>query len=291
MARKIGTLDFDGRTIRLLVTWGEELLHWASSSVDGELMNQGLINSPQPMAEELEGLLGENGVPRRRFVTSLTGHRAAARQFSLPKMRSKFLDEAVRRKAKQELPLPLEETYLSWQLIGENNGQLQVYAFAVPRPVVDQQVQTLKAAGLKLHAMDLKPLALARAVDDPNCIVANLEDQGFGVVLLVNGKPELMRSAPQVTEDEQPEERVDKLAQELSRTVQFYDDAHRKQPLDPDLTVYATGLLFESDQLRQQLAERIPYPVALPQPPLQLPEEFPVATFAANLGLAMKKWK
>ncbi len=291
MAKKIGTLDFDGRTVRLLITRGDEVLHWASSSVSGELMNQGLINQPEAVAEEIGGLLGENGAPRRRFVTCLTGHRSASRLLTLPRMRERFLDEAVRRKAKQELPLPQSETYLSWQLIGEQNGQMQVYAFAVPRPVIDRQVETLKAAKLKLKAMDLKPLALARAANDPTCIVANLEDQSLTVVLMVNGRPEIMRSAPQVAQDEPPEQRVEKLAQELTRTVQFYDDAHRKDPLGPETVVYATGLLFENEAVRQLLADHVPYPVQLPAPPLQLPDEFPVASFAANLGLAMKKVK
>lgn len=290
MAKKIGTLDFDGRTVRLLISKGDQLLHWASGTLSGELMDQGLIRSPAEVAEELQGLLGENGAPRR-FVTSLTGHRSASKLLSLPKMRAKFLDEAVRRRAKQELPLPVDETYLSWQVVGERNGQLQVYAFAVPRAVIDRQVETLKAARLKPRAMDLKPLALARAANDPNCIVANLEDQSLGVVLVVNGGPELMRSVPQVNEEELPEERVDRLAQELTRTVQFYDDAHRKRPLSPETKIYATGMLFENAAIRDLLAERVPYPVVLPEPPFELPDDFPLAVFAVNLGLAMKRWK
>ena len=289
MVRKVGTIDFDGRIIRLLVTKGEEILHWASATVSGELMNQGLILKPEEMADEIQRLLGSNDVPRRRFVTSLTGHRAASRVLTLPKVKSKFLDEAVRRKAKQEMPLPMDETYLSWHAIGAENGQIRVYAFAVPRIVIDRQIETLKAAKLKPRAMDLKPLALARAVEDSNCIIASLEDQSAGVVLVVNGTPEIIRSVPQTAEEAGPEERVEKLAQELSRTVQFYDEGHRENPLDPDTKVYATGLLLEGEKIRDLLAARTPYEVVLPAPSMQLPEEFPIATFSANLGLAKKR--
>ena len=289
MVRKVGTIDFDGRTIRLLVTKGEEILHWASATVSGELMNQGLILKPEEMADEIRGLLGSNGTPRRRFVTSLTGHRAASRVLTFPKVKSKFLNEAVRRKAKQEMPLPMDETYLSWHAIGAENGQIRVYAFAVPRIVIDRQVETLKAAKLKLRAMDLKPLALARAVEDSNCIIANLEDQSAGVVLVVNGTPEIIRSVPQTAEEAGPEERVEKLAQELSRTVQFYDEGHRENPLDPDIKVYATGLMLEGENIRELLAARTPYEVVLPAPSMRFPEEFPIVAFSANLGLAKKR--
>ena len=290
MPKKIGTIDFDGRTIRVLISKGEEVLHWASATVSGDVMNQGLIAKPDDMAAQITGLLGSDGVPRRRMVTSLTAHRAASKVLTLPKVKSKFLEEAVRRKAKQELPLPMQETYLSWQVIGSQDSQLQVYAFAVPRVIIDRQVETLKAAKLKPRAMDLKPLALARAVNDPNCIVVNLEDQGLGVVLVANGTPEIMRSVPQTTEDAGPTERVEKLAQELNRTIQFYEEAHRGSPLPPETKVYATGLLLESEEIRQLLARRSSYPVELPKPPMQLPEDFPVAAFSANLGLAMKSF-
>jgi hypothetical protein len=288
MAKKIGTIDFDGRTIRVLIARGNEVLHWASTSVAADLMNQGLIGRPEGMAEQIAGLLGSDGIPRRCFVTSLTAHRAASRVLILPKVKPRFLDEAVRRKAKQEMPLPMQETYLTWQVVGSQHGQLQVYAFAVPRNIVDQQVHTLKAAGLKPRAMDLKPLALARAVGDPNCIVVNLEDQGFGVVLVANGAPEILRSVPQTAEEASPKERVEKLSQELDRTIRFYEEAHRGSTLPAGTRVYATGLLLESEEIRGLLAARTPYPVALPKPPMSLPDDFPVAAFSANLGLAMK---
>ena len=290
MPKKIGTIDFDGRTIRVLISKGEEVLHWASASVSGELMNQGLIGKPDGMATQITGLLGSSGVPTRRIVTSLTAHRATSKVLTLPKVKPKYLDEAVRRKAKQEMPLPMQETYLSWQVIGSQDGQLQIYAFAVPRAIIDRQVETLKAAKLKPRAMDLKPLALARAVNDPNCIVVNLEDQSLGVVLVANGAPEIMRSVPQTTEDASPADRVEKLSQELNRTIQFYEEAHRGSPLPPETKIYATGLLLESEEIRQLLARRTSYPVELPRPPMQLPEDFPVAAFSANLGLAMKSF-
>jgi len=290
MARKLGTIDFDGRTVRVLVSKGGKAVHWASATVSSEVMNQGIIANPKEMAKEIQGLLGSKGVPRKRFITGLTGHRAASRLLTMPRVEPKYFDEAVRRKAKQEMPLPMDETYLSWQVLGVKNGQIKVYAFAVPKVVIDRQVETLKVAGLKPQAMDLKSLALVRAVSDPNCIIANLEDQSAGVILVVNGTPELMRSVPQTAEEAGPQERVEKLAQELGRTVRFYDEGHRDKPLDPKTKVYATGLYLEAGNIRELLAARTPHEVVLPPHSLQVPEEFPVAAFSANLGLAMKRF-
>ena len=108
-------------------------------------------------------------------------------------------------------------------------------------------------------------------------------------MLVVEGTPEIIRSVPQKAEEAGPEERVEKLAQELSRTVQFYDEGHRENPLDPNIKVYATGQLLESESIRDLLAARTPYEIMLPAPSMQFPEEFPIASFSANLGLAKKR--
>jgi type IV pilus assembly protein PilM len=222
-------------------------------------------------------------------ITGVTGHRTLSRILSLPAVKASLLEDAVRHKARQEMALPAQDIYLSWQQIGQENGNLQVYAFAVPRALVDQHVLALKAARLKPAALELLPLALARVTHRSEAIVVNLEEHSQGVVIVRKGIPVILRSVPSSGAGEQLAQRLERLAQELGRTAQFYNDSHREDPLGPESVVYATGSLLESEESRASLARLTPYPVQLPGPPLQIPEGFPLATYAANLGLAMKK--
>ena len=289
MAKKTLTLSFEGRTARMLLAKGGEIERWQAVDLPQEHMNQGLISDPDAVAAALTELIGSKGVPRRRVVTSLTGHRTVSRVLSLPAIKTKQLEEAVRRKAKQELPLPLDETYLSWQLISQKNNHMQVYAFAVPRPVVDCQVEALKAAKLRARAMEIKPLALVRAVNRPDAIIVNMEQQSIGVIIVRDGVPLILRSVPQSGDEVELPVRVERLSQELSRTIQFYGESHPDNPLDPGTVIYATGELLGSDESREALAKRAQYPVEPPKPPISLPDGFPVATYCANLGLALKR--
>jgi hypothetical protein len=147
----------------------------------------------------------------------------------------------------------------------------------------------LKAARLKPAALDLLALAGSRAVHRSESIVANLEEHGQGLVIVRQGLPVILRGVPSPAGGEELPLRLERLAAEIGRTAQFYNDSHRDDPLGPETVVYATGCLLESEENRASLAKLTPYPVQLPSPPLQLPEGFPVATYAANLGLAMKK--
>lgn len=287
--RKIVTLDFDGRDIRLLVVRGKSALRWATVSVSAELMQQGLVQESERMGAGLERFLSVNKASKRNVVSSVTGHRSVSRLLTLPQIKPELLDDAVRRKAKQEMPLPLDETYLSWEVVRREGEKILVYAMAVPRLVIDRQVEALRAAKIKPGVMDLKPLALIRAVHQRNGIIVNLEEQGIGVIIVIDDLPVIVRSMPQGDGKPNAAAAIDRLSLELTRTVQFYNDSHRENPLDPRMTVYLTGAPFDDPKSIELLTSKVSFPVQLPQPPIRLPAGFPIATYAANLGLAMKK--
>jgi type IV pilus assembly protein PilM len=287
--RKIVTLDFDGRDIRLLVVQGKRATCWATVSVSPELMQQGLIQESERMGAGLARFLSVNKASRRNVVSSVTGHRSVSRLLTLPQIKPELLDDAVRRKAKQEMPLPLDETYLSWEIVRQEEERILVYALAVPRLVIDRQVEAMRAAKIKPVVMDLKPLALIRAVQQRDGIIVNLEEQGIGVIIVIEGVPVIVRSMPQGNGKPNEAAVIDRLSLELTRTVQFYNDSHRDHPLDPRMTVYLTGAPFDDPKSIELLTSKVSFPVQLPEPPMRLPEGFPIATYAANLGLAMKK--
>lgn len=289
LGKKIITLDFDGRDIRLLITKGNKVLRWASVTVPPDLMHQGLIKEPQRMGAGLTRFLSTHKASKRGIITSVTGHRSVSRLLTLPAIKPDLLEDAVRRKAKQEMPLPLEETYLSWQVMGQEDSQLQIYTLAVPRLIIDRHIETLRAAKIKLGSMDIKPLALVRAVAKSDAIIINLEEQGLGVIIVQNGVPVLIRSMPQTSEKAEIDSAIERLSLELSRTTQFFNESHRENSLGEDTVVYMTGAPFDLEQAREAFASRISFSVEIPMPPMLWPKDFPLSTYIANLGLAMKR--
>lgn len=286
--KKTVSLDFDGRVVRMLVTKRNKILQWDSASLAPEMMDEGLIQDPKSVGEGLAQFLEKRKVSKRRVVTSVSGNRSVSRVLTLPKIKDNQLEEAVQRKAKQEMPLPMDETYLSWQVLKSENEHLEVYALAVPKPIIDQQLETLKFAGIKPRLMEFKSLALVRMINRADAIIVNLEHQSLGVIIVLSGIPEIIRSVPLSMEEGESANRIERLALELNRTTQFYDDGHRERPLPPNLPLYATGALFENGLMLEQFARATPFPVSLPEPPYQLPVDFPLARFSVNLGLAMK---
>ena len=100
-------------------------------------------------AEKIEGLLNIQAISTKRVIVGISGMRCFTRPIMLPKLPGEILDEAVRREAERLLPVPLEELYLSWQLIPAPEGNTQVFLTAIPRRIVDPLVSVFHKVGLK----------------------------------------------------------------------------------------------------------------------------------------------
>ena len=299
--RKITTINFEGSEIRFLVIQGEKVHSWRTKEIPPELMNQGLIHNPDSVGKIIQTTLKEIKAPKRIVVTSVTGQRSVHRIMRIPNIQDKLLEETIRRKAKQELAIPVDEADLSWRIITKANNQIVLYLLAVPNAIIDRQVETLRAAKIKPKIMDIKPLALQRVVDEKTTIIVNLESFSMGVIIVVNHIPILVRTIPLETGNLTDEAKIDLLGQELARTVKYYNESNKSNRLPEETVVYLTGELFEysrlesrleeSPNLAERLGSRTPYKISLPKPPLEIPPKLSIAKYAVNLGLALKNTK
>jgi Tfp pilus assembly PilM family ATPase len=299
--RKITTINFEGNEIRFLVVQGEKVLYWRTNNIPPELMNQGLIQDPEAVGEIIQSTIKEIKAPKRGVVTSVTGQRSVHRIMRIPIIQDKLLEETIRRKAKQEFAIPVDEADISWRVITRANNQIVLYVLAVPNTIIDGQVEALRAAKIKPKIMDIKPLALQRVVNKKTSIIVNLESFSMGVIIVVNHIPILVRTIPLETGDLTDEAKIDLLSQELARTVKYYNESNKKNRLPEETVVYLTGELFdyprlesrleESPNLAERLGSRTPYKISLPEPPFEIPPELSVAKYAVNLGLALKNTK
>ncbi len=204
-------------------------------------------------------------------------------------MPDRMLGEAIRHKVRQEFPLPIEETDLTWHVLERSPKAMEVVVLAVPREAVDSLVETVKAAGRKVNSLDLRPLALARLVHPAPALLVNLEEHSLTILVVHDGVPSVVRTVPFTTLRPGPEARLETLLQELARTVKFYNEGHRQAPLGEAIPLLATGELLQRPDFLEQLQRNRAGSVGYPPGPLSHPDDLPLATYAVNLGLAAKR--
>jgi type IV pilus assembly protein PilM len=174
-------------------------------------------------------------------------------------------------------------------VIGGENGHLRVFALGVPKDVLDPQVEAIRLAGATLRSMDVKPLALVRAVGRGEALIADLEPETLDVIVVRGGVPVTIRTVSLRCEIETTEDKVRRLGEELTRAVKFYNDTHPEEPLQPSTPTYLTGSLAEAAASSGVAEASIGHPVEPLAPALQYPADLPLATFMVNIGLALKE--
>jgi type IV pilus assembly protein PilM len=284
------TLSLEPDELRIIVVRGQKLSRWHSKPLPAEVLRGGEVVQPLPFGRAVAALIEETGAPSRQVVVSLSGQRSLVRILTLPAVPPQMRDEAVRREARRELPLPLEQLYLSWQVLDEQTTSMRVFTVAIPREAVERCVAGLEAAGLRAAAMDLKPLALVRAVNRSDVIVANLEQEAGSVVLVRDFVPQITRSISLPgAADQSVAERAEHLAGEIGRTLEFYTSTGGAGLGDWAPPVCLTGALAEEYEVVSRISSH--WSLVEPSPPIPLPRGLPLSRYMVNVGLAAKRLK
>jgi Tfp pilus assembly PilM family ATPase/Tfp pilus assembly protein PilN len=282
-------LNIGSASLKIIAVKGRQVKRWGSLPLEAGLVRDGLVLQPEAVGATIDALFKDSKIPKENVITSLTGLSFTSRFLTMPRLKPALLEEAIRRAARKEIPLPLDELYLSWQPVGSQRDETTFFVVGVPRNLIDTLVQTLAAARLEPYLMDLRPLALARAANRVQAIIASLEPDCFDIVLVADGVPAIMHTISPRGEGATLEDNIRRLADEISRTTGFYQNTHPESRLSQETPLLLTGELATEAATIGIVQTEIEYPVAVLVPPLEFPSDFPVALYAANAGLALKK--
>ena len=253
MAKKVTTIFIRDDSINLLVMHGERVEKWAIMPLEAGLVSQGLIVDEAQVVEKVKELFKLQKLGMGKVIAGISGHDSVYRIITLPELPEAVLPEAVKREAKRVIPVPLEEVYLSYQPIPTTQGETNVFLAAFPRNIVDMLYQTLHKAGLQPYMMDLAPLALCRAANQPRSIIVNDRADHLDIIVIVDRVPQLIRRLSLPSEAESPAERLATVTEEVERTITFYNSSHQQEPLDAAVPMLVCGDLARKPENWQAL--------------------------------------
>ncbi|MGB2813678.1 MAG: pilus assembly protein PilM, partial [Dehalococcoidales bacterium] len=249
MAQKVVTLYIDDTSIRLLVTSGKRIKKWADVALEPGMVKNAVVLKQEEVAAKIKQLFKVRKVDSKKVTLGISGLQCFTRPIILPQMPKDMLEEAVRREANRVLPVSSEQLYLQWQSIPAPEGKLQVFLVAIPRTAADALCNTLRLAGLKPDLMDLKPLLLARMVNDTMAVIVDVQPKDFDIVVMGGGIPQPIRTVPFSNEAPSWPEKITQIKDDVSRTIEFYNTNNPEMPLAATLPVFVSGeLAGEAEQ-------------------------------------------
>lgn len=289
MAKRVVTLGIDTANIRIMETNGGKVTRWASLALEPTIAEGGVIPDPLVLMAAVKRIMTSSGIQAKEVIASVSGLYSVNRVLrgaNLP--RGVVNRETVTAAAQEVMPIAMDELYLAWQTMAAGEDGLSVFVVGVPRYVIDIEVRALRGAGVNPRLLDLKTMALARAVNREQALIFNIEPTSFDIVLVVEGIPAVIRTTSWQQEDLTLEDRAEHLAVSLELTVGFYNSQHPGFPLETDTPLFVTGQMSGDLDLVETLQEMVSYPVTPLAPPLECPAHLPVSQYAVNIGLALK---
>jgi type IV pilus assembly protein PilM len=288
MAKRLITLFIEDTAIRLLVTRGKQAEKWLSTPLEPNLVKHGFIQNADKVAAKLKETFASAKIGNR-VIVGLSEPGSLYRIITLPKLPDTILAEAVKREAERVIPLPQNEIYLAYQIIASRQDDMQIFLAAFSRNTVDTLINTLNLAGIKPVSLDLVPLALCRAVDRPTAIVVSLRSSNFEIAVMVDRIPQVIRSLSLPGEAESLIDKLPTIAEELERTISFYNSGHTDNPLDSTVPVFVDGELAQSSDTWTSLVGNLGNTVTPLPSLLQAAADFDHNNYTVNVGLSFKE--
>ncbi len=150
-----------------------ELLEIVRAPLDPGIVVGGELRDPEALAVALRDFFHRYKLPKKSVRLGVANNRIGVRTFEIGGIDDpKQLENAIRFRAQEVLPIPLEEAVLDYQILSETarpDGSMsrRILLVVAYRDLVDRYVGACRKAGINLVGIDLEAFALLRALAPP----------------------------------------------------------------------------------------------------------------------------
>jgi type IV pilus assembly protein PilM len=152
---------------------GPRVVRMARMPLEPGIVVGGELREPDQLAAALKTFFRKNKLPRSCVRLGVSNNRIGVRTFEIAGIEDeKQLANAIRFRAQEALPIPLDEAVLDSRILEDRIDEegvrvRRVLLVVAHRELVERYVAACRKAGLKLIGIDLEAFALLRALADP----------------------------------------------------------------------------------------------------------------------------
>jgi type IV pilus assembly protein PilM len=150
-----------------------QLLQVAREPLEEGVVVGGELRDVEALAEALKQLFAKHKLPKKGIRLGIANNRIGVRTFDISGIDDGLqLANAIKFRAQETLPIPLDEAVLDWQVLreitdGEGVTTRRVLLVVAYRELIDRYVLACKKAGLRLEGIDLEAFAMLRSLTVP----------------------------------------------------------------------------------------------------------------------------
>jgi type IV pilus assembly protein PilM len=162
-----------------------ELIHVFREPLEPGVVVSGEIRDPETLGDALKRFFELHKLPKRGVRLGLSNNRIGVRVFDIDGVAEEQLENAIRFRAEEVLPIPLDQAVLDYVVLGEDvrpdgTQSKRILLVVAYRDVVERYLQACRRAGLQVVGIDLEAFALLRSLEPPT-----ERDAGAGALVAV----------------------------------------------------------------------------------------------------------
>lgn len=150
-----------------------ELVEVFREPLEPGLVVSGEIRDPDALVDALKRFFELHKLPKKGVRLGVSNNRIGVRVFEIEGVTDpRQLENAIRFRAEEVLPIPLDEAVFDYVVLGEDvraDGKpvKRILLVVAYREVVDRYLQACRGAGLDVVGIDLEAFALLRSLEAP----------------------------------------------------------------------------------------------------------------------------
>ncbi len=281
------TIEFGA--MKILSTRVLDVVDYRTVRLPSQLYSGGVVTDPRSISRYLGVALAEMDGAHRRVYAAIPGYQSVLRRLDLPDVRDLDPKQVMPREAKRTLGLGVENSVIRWQRL-PGRSRVGRWLLAAASDASYSAISTVVGGtGHKLHALEMRPFALTRAIGHPTMLGVFVCDDGCDVVVTRNWEPHTYQSVywepGSVVETSYL---VRRLVEVVENTIDLHNLQNPEISVTPNMPMVVTGGEVERRSgLGAMLASSLGRDLAEGISSLNTPSGFPYHSFVVNVGLAL----
>jgi general secretion pathway protein L len=127
----------------------------------GSVDNTFRMEPSDSVVEVMKTLLSDASAVHAQLIVSVPAHLCSLRTLTLPFSDERRLNQVVAYEVEAQLPFPVEEVIVDYQILHTENGSSRILVAALPRETLRRYLQLLSRVGIDPSMVDMDAMALS----------------------------------------------------------------------------------------------------------------------------------
>ena len=286
--RSIASITIEHGMVKLLVCRGLEVLDYRVLMANPRFFREGQVSNSDRVAGLIQNALPEMKGRFRKAIGVVPGFQNRLRLMELPLAPGLDPRTVIAQEASRSMRVSADTYQLNWRRLADRLDRSRWLVLAASRRSIASLLDTAQKAAIGLKTLELRPFALARALNQPNAVVAWTAPDGCDVVIVKDSVPVEHQSLFWGAELVEDTVLVDRLTEVVGRTLAGYDRNSTEGPLSDDAQLFVCGSpVGREPTIAYQVANNLGRVTGALASPVAYPDDFPINDLIVNIGLSL----